>query len=288
NEGIIGEGMNLSLEHTQDMRQSTVLFHLTQRLLNTRFRDANGEPKLHLFGQLKRIARDWLEDHLVCKGKTYPAQLLYLELADMACERINAGIVAAHMGTNPITAVLDPYNPNGSTRHVRFQTSTMDRWETDPRGCHINYVVLDSGWEGELCRAVESHPRVRAYVKNHNLGLEVPYRMAGTARRYRPDFIVLVDDGRGEDDLLRLVVEIKGRRGEDAKAKAEAMRTHWIPAVNHLGSYGRWAVAEFTDEYAIEDDFAKVVHAQVQKLIAGLESGSRLVPVGAAEEAPDA
>jgi len=271
-EGIIGEGVNLTLEHTREMRQSAVLFHLTQRLLNTQFRDPNGEPKLHLFGQLKRIAREWLEGHLVCKGGTYPAQLLYLELADMACERINAGIVSAYLGSNPITAVLDPFNPTGSTRHVRFQTSKTDRWTTDPRRCHLNLVILDSGWEGEMCRVLESHPRVRAYVKNHNLGLEVPYRMGGEARRYRPDFIVLVDDGHGDEDLLRLVIEIKGRRRDDAKVKAETMRTHWIPGVNHLGTYGRWAVAEFTDAYVIEEDFASTVEDEVRRMVEAVAS----------------
>ena len=50
--------------------------------------------KLHLFGQLKRIARQWLDGYLVCKGGTYPAQLKYKMLADMACERITAGITA--------------------------------------------------------------------------------------------------------------------------------------------------------------------------------------------------
>src|SRR5437667_8249635 len=77
NAGIIGEGVNLGLEHLQDTRPSTVLFHLTQRLLYTKYRDAGEAPKLHLFGQLKRITRDWLDHHLDCKGGTYPAQLMY-------------------------------------------------------------------------------------------------------------------------------------------------------------------------------------------------------------------
>ena len=82
----------------------------------------------------------------------------------------------------------------------------------------------------------ESHPRVRAYVKNHNLGLEVPYRYGSEMRKYRPDFIVLVDDGHGDDDLLHLVVEIKGYRREDAKEKKSTMDTYWVPGVNHLGT----------------------------------------------------
>ena len=97
-------------------------------------------------------------------------------------------------------------------------------------------MILDSDWEAEFCRVAEAHPRVRAYVKNHNLGLEVPYRYGSETRKYLPDFIVLVDDGHGDDDLLHLIVEIKGYRGEDAKEKKTTMDTYWVPGVNHLGT----------------------------------------------------
>src|SRR5204862_3091177 len=75
NAGIIGEGVDLNLQHLDDMRVSTLLFHVTHRLLYTKFRDPGEEPKLHLFGQLKRITKQWLETCLVCKGETYPALL---------------------------------------------------------------------------------------------------------------------------------------------------------------------------------------------------------------------
>ena len=64
--------------------------------------------------------------------------------------------------------------------------------------CHVNWVVCDSDWEAEFCRVAEAHPRVLAYVKNQSLGLEVPYLTGSTPRRYLPDFIVRVDDGRRE------------------------------------------------------------------------------------------
>ena len=144
NAGIIGEDIDLNLEHLEDMRRSTLLFHVTKRLLYTKWRDPGEEPKLHLFGQLKRITRQWLDTCLICKGGTYPAQLMYQELADMACERITAGITRTLVGIRPIKAVLDPYNPTGSTIHVNFTTSKKNRWETDARKCHINWVILDS------------------------------------------------------------------------------------------------------------------------------------------------
>ena len=257
----------LSLEHLEEMRPSTVVFHLTKRLLETKWRDPGEEPKLHLFGQLKRITRQWLKDHLVCKGGTYPAQLLYQSLADTACERITRGIVARHLEERPVQAVLDPYNPVGSTMHVRFTTSKKTRWKTNAGRCHVNWVVCDSEWEAELCRVAEAHLRVRAYVKNHGLGLEVPYRFQAESRMYVPDFIVLVDDGHGEEDLLRLVVEIKGYRREDAKEKADTMRTYWVPGVNGLRTYGRWDFAEFGDVYAMQADFAARVEAELAGMI---------------------
>jgi type III restriction enzyme len=267
NSGIIGEGVDMSLKHLGDMRPSTLVFQVTQRLLYTKWRDPGEEPKLHLFGQLKRITKQWLDTCLVCKGDTYPALLMYQTLADMACNKITAAITRKFLGERPIKALLDAYNPIGSTKHVRFNTSRMDRWETSSRHCHINWIVLDSDWEGEFCRVAESHPKVRAYVKNHNLGLEVPYRYGSETRKYLPDFIVLVDDGHGPDDLLHLTVEIKGYRREDAKEKKSTMDTYWVPGVNHLGTFGRWAFAEFTEVYQIESDFKAKIESQFNKMI---------------------
>ena len=248
--------------HAKNLRPSTLLFHLTKRLLETKWRDPNEAPKLHLFGQLMQITRQWLNHHLQCKGDTYPAQLMYQELADLACERITQGIVAGHEGERPITAVLDPYNPSGSTANVRFATSKKTRWQTAPNRCHVNWAICDSDWEAEFCRVLEAHPSVRAYVKNQGLGLQVPYRFGAESRIYLPDFIVLVEDGHGQDDLLRLVVEIKGYRREDAKDKKATMDRYWIPAVNHLGAYGRWAFAELRDVYELEADLEAEIAAQ--------------------------
>jgi type III restriction enzyme len=168
--------------------------------------------------------------------------------------------------------VLDPYNPTGSTMHVNFTTSKTNRWLTDARRCHVNWVVLDSEWEAELCRVVEGHPRVRAYVKNHSLGFEVPYRYGSKLRAYRPDFIVLIDDGHGPDDTLHLVVEIKGYRGEDAKEKRTTMETQWVPGVNNLGTHGRWGFVELTDVYQIEDEFNATVQAALAQPAAATAS----------------
>ncbi len=267
NSGIIGQQVDLNLIHTGDVRPSQIVYELTSHLVLHSWREPGEAPPLHLFGQLKRIAAKWLDDYLICKGGTYPAQLKYKTLADTACGRITAAITRKFLGERPIKVLLDPYNPVGSTAHVRFNTSKTERWETSPDRCHINWVILDSDWEAEFCRVAEAHPRVRAYVKNHNLGFEVPYQLGGENHRYRPDFIVLVDDGHGPDDLLHLVVEIKGYRGEDAKVKKETMETYWLPGVNNLKTHGRWDFAEFCDVYEIQYDFQEKVASKFNEMI---------------------
>jgi type III restriction enzyme len=206
---------------TATTRPSQVVYNLTKHLVMNRYRDPDGSPRLHLFGQLKRIARDWLDHYLVCEGNTFPAQLHYKTLADRAADRIIAAINSQALGKGNVIAELDPYNPVGSTAHVNFTTTKATRWEPDTRRCHLNWLIVDSDWEAEFCRVVEQHPRVSAYVKNHNLGFEVPYRHGGELRMYRPDFIVQIDDGYGEADPLNLVVEIKGYRREDAKGSGQ-------------------------------------------------------------------
>ena len=268
NAGIIGEENDLTVIQDRKVRRSTLLFHLTRHLLESKWRNPGEAPKPHLFGHLKRITRHWLDEYLECKGGTHPAQLMYKELADIACEKITAAITLAEQDKGrPVNAMLDPYNPTGSTGAVNFTTSKTDRWKTSPHKSHVNQVVLDSDWEAEFCRVAEAHERVICYVKNHGLGLEVPYRLGSKQRHYRPDFIVRVDDGRGEKDRLNLIVEIKGYRGEDAKAKKSTMDAYWIPGVNNLKTYGRWAFAEFGDVFMIERDFAQKVETEFNRLI---------------------
>jgi len=279
NAGIIGQDVDLNLQHLDDLRRSTLLFHVARRLLYTKWRDQGEEPKLHLFGQLKRITKQWLDTCLVCKGNTYPAQLMYQSLADMACERITAAITKNFINERPIKAILDPYNPTGSTNFVNFNTSKKDRWDTDSRKCHVNWVILDSDWEGEFCRVAESHPKVVAYVKNHSLNFEVPYQYGSEAKQYRPDFILLIDDGApllsdGTPDLLHLIVEIKGYRREDAKDKKLTMENYWVPGVNNLIKYGRWAFVEFCDVYEMQDDFAAKVAMAFEKMISSAVNSS--------------
>ena len=87
-EGIVGQGAELNADVLSEIRPSTVSFHLAKRLLESRFRDPDGDLPVHLFGDVKRVVRQWLDGgYLVAKGVPMAA-VTYLELADKAAERI--------------------------------------------------------------------------------------------------------------------------------------------------------------------------------------------------------
>ena len=284
NQGIVGEGAVLDLEHLAT-RPQAIVFELTRHILETQFREPGEPPRIHLFPQVQRIVKQWLDGYLTCHGDTQPAQVLYPEMRESAADRIKAAITDAMRhdlpdGAKRIKAIVDPYTPTGSTRFVNFTTTAAVyrqpgdfsahrrlRWQTDPRKCHVNWAICDRNWESEFCRVAESHPRAMAYVKNLGLGLEVPYRAGIDPRTYIPDFIVQIDDGRGPDDPLNLIAEVKGYRGEDAIAKATTMRSYWVPGVNNLGIYGRWAFHEFTSVYDIQAEFDDFVGQMVQAYV---------------------
>jgi type III restriction enzyme len=278
---ILGAGETITLDNYMHQRDSTVAFHVAGHALRTWFRDPDGNLKPYLFPQLLQATREWLATQLTCSGGAKPGLLLWTGLADQAAQRIYNACVrgglaepgADDSGTDDdaeaaarrslLLPLLAPYDPEGSTRHVDFQTTKTKLWTTRADLCPVNYVVGDSEWEIDVCQVLESTPGVLAYVKNQGLGFEVPYTVGTAERRYRPDFIVRLDDGAGPDDPLNLVVEIKGFRRLDDDAKRGAMETHWIPAINAHGGFGRWAFVEISDIFQAKSVLGEMVGGSV-------------------------
>jgi type III restriction enzyme len=110
-------------------------------------------------------------------------------------------------------------------------------------------VADTESWEQKMAQALEEMPEVLCYVKNHNLGFLIPYTISGDQRNYMPDFLVRVDDGRGKDDPLNLIIEVSGERDADKAAKVATARNLWVPAVNSAGTWGRWDIIEIADPW---------------------------------------
>ena len=50
------------------------------------------------------------------------------------------------------------------------------------------------------------------------------------------------------------------------------MDNYWIPGVNQLGSYGRWAFQELTEVYRMEVDFATKVEEAFDAMLSTVAS----------------
>ena len=91
---------------------------------------------------------------------------------------------------------------------------------------------------------------------------------AGLQARLEPLAARVAQSQGPEATAAILVVEIKGYRKEDAKEKKATMDTYWIPGVNNLGRFGRWAFAELTQVYEIETDFNRKLTEALDAMIA--------------------
>lgn len=256
NAPIVGEESLHTLDDYRKKREKAVAFRLARLVLEKYFRDDEGNTKHWLFPDLVQIAADWMRECLTCKDNTFPQLLLVGEFTHDAADRIHRAIAASEEGEKALLPLLKPYNEAGSTRYVDFNTA-RPVYETDARFCHVSHVVADTQtWEQKTAQVLEDlgeEGLVISYVKNQKLGFIIPYTIADKERHYYPDFIALVDDGRGRDDPLHLIIEVTGLPRKDKAAKVATARNLWIPAVNNHGGFGRWGFVEIDDPWGAKD-----------------------------------
>jgi type III restriction enzyme len=246
---IVGETSIHTLDDLKRRRPNEVAFLLAKLTLEKYFRDENGHDKPWLFPQLLGIAKRWLAECVTLKDNTFPQLLLLIEFAHDAADRIYKAIVQAQPGAPTLKPILRPYDTVGSTRYVDFDT-IRSTYSTRADKCHVSHVVADTeSWEQKMAQALEDMDEVLRYVKNHNLGFTIPYTLNGEEHQYIPDFVVVIDNGRGPENPLNLIVEVTGEKKKDKAAKVSTARTLWLPAINNHGGFGRWAFVEIGDPW---------------------------------------
>jgi type III restriction enzyme len=205
-----------------------------------------------LFPQVLDITRRWLAECVTCKDNTFPQMLLLIEYAHEAADKIYAAIVGSDKGEKALMPILQPYNTIGSTKYVDFDT-TRPVYVTNPNYCHVSHVVGDTeSWEQKMAQALEElgdEGLLISYVKNQGLGFFIPYTVSCEDHNYMPDFLARLDDGRGPEDTLNLIIEVTGEKDKEKAAKVSTARNLWIPAINNHGGFGRWAFVEITDPW---------------------------------------
>ena len=114
---------------------------------------------------------------------------------------LNIDLVVQHVlsrvteqNTERLTPVFDEENPIGTTGRMRIWYTTKPCFPTVKS--HISRLVGDSSWEGHAANVFETRDEVSAFVKNDHLGFHIYYMWAGSRRRYVPDFVVRLADGK--------------------------------------------------------------------------------------------
>ncbi|OPY30742.1 MAG: hypothetical protein A4E31_00231 [Methanomassiliicoccales archaeon PtaU1.Bin030] len=260
---IVGRSDVHNLNDLKKHRTNEVAFYLAKKLLETRFRDEEDRPKTWLYPQLLEITKRWLKECVTYKDDTFPQLLLLVQLSQTAVDRIYGSIVTGQVRTPTIKPIFRPYDPQGSTKGVDFDT-TKSVYETSPEKCHISHVVCDTdSWEQKMAQTLEGMPEVISYVKNQGLGFFIPYTKEGQEHKYVPDFIAVVD--YGQEEFLYLIIEVSGQDLEDKKLKVDTATKLWVPAVNNYGGFGRWEFIEIKDPWNAKN--------QLQEFISRIREG---------------
>lgn len=217
-------------------RVQTIIFKVVAQLKkNLMGKDWKGSDYKYI-GQLVELVEEFIySDKLVvadtafAKGTDKWKVLIMLQM----------GTIIQHLAHHLSIENAERYELiyNNTTKHLR-STSDLQTWYTTKKfiACektHINFVVLDSQLEGIEAQIINDSAHVQSFVKNDHLGFAIWYLWEGVPRRYFPDFIIEMNNGK------KLILETKGKDDEQNRVKRQAL-ARWVDAVNQNGTLGIW------------------------------------------------
>ena len=237
----------MEVQSVLEKRDQELVFLLTKELIKFYYSDEENNPQFQLFGKLKEIVREWYSTKVMLLNvdDARYKRLLYFEDSKKVVDHISRGI-NPHINTEEyIRPIFNYYNRFSSTKYVNGNTS-KDVYPTQKS--HVNFVVMDSDWEGIAAKTLEEIPEVISYVKNQFLGFAIPYNKDGKDKNYFTDFIARVKNKKGE--AVNLMIEISGM-SKDKAEKKWFVENRWIPAVNAVQEkydLGEWHFIEIAND----------------------------------------
>jgi len=201
-----------------------------------------------LLAQLVRIVEQFIRSDRI----TITPPLFYQdELRRRLILTLNMSRVVQHVweavrqeNTEKLMPVFDRDHPIRSTGEMRTWYTGKPCERT--KKSHINVCVYDSAWEASDAFVLDESDAVAAWAKNDHLGFEILYVYRGVVRKYRPDFLVRLANGKF------LVLETKGQNSEQDKVKRRYLE-EWCQAVNACGGFGQWSSALAANPGKIRD-----------------------------------
>lgn len=241
------EEIQIKIQSVLEKRDQEVVFWLTKELIKFHFSDDEGNPNFQKFNKLKSIVTEWYNKKVILlniQDQRYK-RLLFFDEPKKMVDHIARGINPHINTTEHVRPVFNYYNKFSSTKYVNGNT-VKDVYATQKS--HVNYVVMDSEWEGIAAKTLEELPQVISYVKNQFLGFAIPYVKEGKDKNYFTDFIVQC---KGKDgNIKNLMIEISGF-SKDKAEKKWFVENRWIPAVNALKDkyeYPEWHFIEIAND----------------------------------------
>jgi type III restriction enzyme len=191
-----------------------------------------------LLAQLFRIVEQFIASG---KIRVSPSLFHQDELRKRIVITLNMNRVVQHIADAIRHDNVETLEPVFDSDRPIHSTGDMRTWYTG-RPCeptkrsHINFCVFDSTWEASEAFELDHNKNVAAWAKNDHLGFEVLYTYRGVIRKYRPDFLIKLKNGRF------LILETKGQDTEQDKTKRTFL-DEWVKAVNAQGGFGEWSWA---------------------------------------------
>lgn len=218
----------------EDFRLQRLTFKAARKAFEELRGRFKGNPDFLVVQMIRLVEQFFESDKLVI-----PSLFHQIPLRKRILFSLNIDLIVQHLlrhvderNTERMEPVFDEESPIGSTRTMRTWYTTRPCVVT--RKSQISHMVGDSAWEPYAANLLERQTEVLAYVKNDHLGFQIHYLWNGARRRFVPDFLIRLSDGK------TLVLEIKGEDTAQNRAKRSALDA-WVKAVNAKGGFGIWA-----------------------------------------------
>jgi len=254
----LSKAVSIDLEKLpEEFRLQRLLFVAARKAFATMQQGFTGSREI-LIQQLIRLVEEFFNSaKLEIPSLFHQDPLRKRILIALSIDRIVAHVVTHVQQQNceRLEPVFDSELPIGSTRLMRTWYSTKPCLDTVKS--QISHVVADSTWEAYTANVLEKRTEVQSFAKNDHLGFNIYYLWRGSKRKFVPDFLIKLANGK------QLVLEIKGEDSEQNRAKRMALDA-WVRAVNSRGGFGTWSWDVVKAEPAGVDDV--IVHHSKEAL----------------------
>lgn len=239
-------------EIADKLRLQTIIFRIASTIYNSEKKpDWKGSKEMFLIQLISIIEQFISSGKIVIQNPVFNSDESKKRILIM----LNMNKVIQHIwnviraeNTDALTPVFDRENPVRSSNDIRswWSSKPCERFEKT----HTNLVVCDSSWEYLEAKTINESEYVKSFIKNDHLNFVVYYNFQGVVRRFFPDFICKLNNGKN------LIIETKGQDSEQNKTK-RAYLDEWCKAINQHGGFGQWCWEVSFDPNDIQTLIAK-------------------------------